>query len=69
MLKISQFSTFGGHTQAEYQTFISLISLKAQINAYHTVFLVSAGIVLVGAFMAIMIGDVKMDPKVHVHVE
>lgn len=39
---------------------ISLISLKAQIDGYHTVFLVSASVVLTGAFLALFIGNMRL---------
>jgi EmrB/QacA subfamily drug resistance transporter len=70
ILKITQFSSFHGKTPAEYQEFVSLIILKAQMNGYHTVFIVSATIVLIGAFVAYYMGNVNLrsDEKVHVEV-
>ncbi|HEY5137871.1 MAG TPA: DHA2 family efflux MFS transporter permease subunit, partial [Methylococcales bacterium] len=68
VLKIAQFSSFHGKTVAEYKQFVSLITLKAQMNGYHTVFVVSAAIVMIGAFVAYYMGNVNLrgDEKVHV---
>jgi EmrB/QacA subfamily drug resistance transporter len=66
---ISGLSAFHGNTALQYGEFVALVSLKAQINGYHTVFLVSAAIVMLGAILAFNIGNVKMKPDVKVHVE
>ncbi len=62
-------STFGGAILEQYKEYVALIILKAQINGYHVVFLVSAIIVGVGAFLAYFIGDIQIDKDVKVHVE
>jgi len=50
IFRISQLSIFKGHTAFEYQQFVALITLKAQVSAYGTVFLTSAAIVFLGSF-------------------
>ena len=45
MINLSRLSAFHGHTVLQYQQFIALISLKAQISAYGTVFLISSIVV------------------------
>jgi DHA2 family multidrug resistance protein len=69
VLHITQLSSFHGHTPAQYQEFVSLITLKAEINAYHTVFLFAALLVMIGAILAYRIGHVKADPSIKVHME
>jgi len=69
VLSISRLSSFSGTDSSQYAQYIGLIMLKAQINGYHTVFLVSAFIVLVGAVLALTIGNVQMKKGVKVHVE
>lgn len=68
VLKINQFSTFNG-IPAEYGQYVALIMLKAQINGYQTVFLVSFFIVFIGGLLAFGIGKVTLDKNVKVHVE
>jgi EmrB/QacA subfamily drug resistance transporter len=69
VLKITQFSNFHGKTPAEYQEFVSLITLKAQMNGYHTVFILSSIIVFLGALLAYYMGDVNLRSDEKVHVE
>ena len=69
VLEISRWSAFHGNTMQQYGQFVGLISLRAQIDAYHTVFLWSAIIILVGAVMALGIRDVVMRKDVTIHVE
>lgn len=66
MINLSRLSVFHGQTALEYQQFIALISLKAQISAYGTVFLVSAIVVFLGSFtvLALKIKNEKTDVKV-----
>lgn len=49
VLKLSQQSVIHSASTAAYQQFIGLITLKAQISAYQTVFVVSSAIVMLGA--------------------
>ncbi len=69
VIQISKLSHFNGGNIADYQQYVGLISLKAQIFGYHTVFLVSAAIVFIGAILAFGIGDITMNKNVTVHVE
>jgi EmrB/QacA subfamily drug resistance transporter len=69
VLSITKLSSFHGTTAAQYQTFVGLITLKADIDGYHTVFLAAAAIVFFGALMACWIGNVKMRKDMKVHVE
>ena len=69
VLKINTLSNFHGSTSAQYQQYIGLISLRAQINGYQTVFVAAALVVFVGAMLAFFIRDVKMNKDVKVHVE
>jgi DHA2 family multidrug resistance protein len=69
VLRISQLSSFHGTTRAEYAQFVALIGLKAQMSAYHTVFIVSAAVVAVGACLSFLIPKIEMKKGVKVHVE
>ena len=55
ILKISHFSTLTSHDPNIIKEFISLVILKAQVNAYANVFLISAAVVFVGAFAALLL--------------
>lgn len=50
VLQINNYSHFWGTNITELQTFIGLITVKAQINAYHYVFIISSIVVGLGAF-------------------
>lgn len=69
VLAINQLSSFQGTDPLQYQQFVALMTLKAQINGYNTVFEIAAAMVIVGAFLAYFIGNVKIQPKTQVHVE
>lgn len=69
VLSITKLSTLYSHDVAAYKQFVALIMLKAQVNGYHTVFLTSAALVLLGAGTAYFIGSLKEDKNVKVHVE
>jgi DHA2 family multidrug resistance protein len=69
VLLINQYSTFLGTTAAEYKQYVSLITLKAQIDGYRTVFFVSATLVFIGGVLAFFIRNVQMKKNVQVHVE
>lgn len=53
VLSIASNSTLNVHTAAATKTFIGLIELKAQVDAYHTIFLTGMAILLVGAVGAL----------------
>ena len=55
ILKINHFSTITSHNPNVIQQYISLIILKAQVNAYANVFFISAAVVFVGAFAALLL--------------
>ena len=54
---------------ADYQTFIALIILKAQVSAYATVFYVAAVLVFIGAISAFWIKIERERTDVHIMVE
>lgn len=62
-LSLSQSSIFNGKTILDYQKFIGLIELKAQIDAYSYVFLIGALILVFGAILALFIKNPKRIPK------
>lgn len=53
VLSIAQNSHLNIHTPASMQTFIGLIELKAQVDAYHTIFITGMSLLLVGAVAAL----------------
>lgn len=55
VINIAKRSFINTASQADYQKFIGLITLKAQISAYQTVFIISSIIVFVGALTAFLI--------------
>jgi len=55
VMRISQLSTFHGTSLLDYQKFIALITLKAQISSYTYVFLVAAAVVFLGSFTSLFI--------------
>ena len=55
MVAISLYSTVNSHTPAVLKQAIALISLKAQISAYSSVFITSAVLVGIGAFLSFWI--------------
>ena len=68
VLKITSMSSFNGASLRSLPVFTGLIILKAQISAYNTVFLTSAAVVFIGAFLALLI-KVKEEKNVKVVVE
>lgn len=69
VLRITSLSHFQGSGAAAYGTFIALISLKAQIDAYRTVYLLSGLLIVIGSFFILLMRSVNMKRGVHVHVE
>ncbi|MES2023147.1 MAG: MDR family MFS transporter [Patescibacteria group bacterium] len=55
ILKINSFSKLYSHASTDVQNYISLIILKAQVDAYDYVFLVAAIMIFVGAFLALLL--------------
>ncbi len=67
VLRLAKFSTYHGTSAIQYAQFVSLIELQARIIAYHTVFITSAVVVLVGSLLALSIrADVRKGVEVHV---
>ncbi len=69
VLRITKLSTLHSTLPADYAKFVALIGLKAQIDAYGTVFFISSVLITIGAFLILFMPNVKLDPKVTVHVE
>lgn len=68
-LRISEFSSFHGTNPKDYAAFVSLISLKAQIDAYATVFWAATALLIAGALLTLSMRRVDMKQGVTVHVE
>ena len=68
VLKISHYSTITSHAPNVVQEFVSLVILKAQVNAYANVFLISATIVFIGAFLVLFlkVKNERTDIKVQI---
>jgi EmrB/QacA subfamily drug resistance transporter len=69
VLKISALSNFHGQSALQYGQFVAMITLKAELNAYNTVFIVASLFVLAGAILALFMSNIKMRTDVKVHVE
>lgn len=72
VIAISQNSVIHATTQDQFTQAIGLISLKAQVSAYSTVFLISSVIVGVGAFLVLFIKfpkHEKGEEKVEIMIE
>ena len=68
VLEVSLHSVFHG-TAAQYQSFVALIILKAEVMGYDHVFAISAVVVFVGAILAWWIRVKEEKTGVTVHVE
>ncbi len=70
IIKLSNFSSFHGLTPIEFSQFTSLITLKAQVHGFSTVYVISAIITFIGAFLALLIKDIDINQKTQkVHIE
>lgn len=69
ILKINNYSQLFSDKLVDMQQYTTLIILKAQINAYDYIFIVSSIIVAVGSFAILWLKVKKEDTKVVVHVE
>jgi EmrB/QacA subfamily drug resistance transporter len=69
VLSIARNSTLNVHTPAATQTFIALIELKAQVDAYHTIFLAGMTLLAIGAIASfwLNIPERKLDEPIVVH--
>jgi len=69
VMKINSLSTLASHAPDKIQQFVSLVILKAQIDAYDHVFMISAIIVAIGSLTALLLkipDEEKLKEKVHV---
>ena len=68
ILKINKWSHIASHNPAVVKEFITLVTLKADVNAYAHVFLISSIVVFIGAILAlfIKIKNERTDIKVQV---
>jgi EmrB/QacA subfamily drug resistance transporter len=69
VLSINGFSKLGSHIPSVIQKYITLITLKAQIDAFDYVFLTAAIIVFIGAFTILFLKLKKERTDIHVQVE
>ncbi len=69
VLTINSFSKLSSHIPSDIQTYVSLITLKAQVDAYAFVFLISSIIVFVGAFTILFLKLKNERTDIQVHVE
>jgi DHA2 family multidrug resistance protein len=68
VMMINSLSVLHSHAAIDIQNFVMLIELKAQIDAYNYVFIISSIIVLIGAFavLSLKLKNERTDIKVHV---
>ncbi|MES2315714.1 MAG: MDR family MFS transporter [Patescibacteria group bacterium] len=69
ILKINSLSTLTSHTSLNIQKYSSLVIMKAQIDAYDYVFILSSILVFVGAFAVLFMKLKKENTDIQVHVE
>ncbi len=69
VLTINSFSKLNTHAPLVIQKYISLLVLKAQINAYDYVFLIASIIVFVGSFTILFLKLKNERTDIHVRVE
>lgn len=69
ILTINGYSTIHTHAPIEIQKYISLVSLRAQVDAYDYVFLIASLIIFFGAFATLFLKLKKERTDIKVHVE
>ncbi|HPS21236.1 MAG TPA: MFS transporter [Candidatus Paceibacterota bacterium] len=69
VLRINQFSHFFGTALVDFQKYVALIILKAQISAYSFVFIVSSIVVFLGSFTILTLKIKNENTNVKVLVE
>ena len=69
VLRINQFSHFFGTALVDFQKYVALIILKAQISAYSFVFIVSSVVVFLGSFTILTLKIKNENTNVKVLVE
>lgn len=68
VLNINSWSILKSINPLDIQKYVTLVELKAQINAYQTVFVTAATIVFIGSFVSLFL-KVKKERNIQVHVE
>lgn len=68
VLKINSLSVLSSHNLIDVQKYISLVILKAQVDAYGYVFLIASAVVFIGAFtiLTLKIKNERTDIKVQI---
>ena len=69
MLTIGHFSVLHSHARQVVMEFVALMELKAQVDAYDYIFMLSGIIVMVGAFAILTLRLKHERTNVTVHVE
>ena len=69
IMTINKFSVLHSYTITNIKTYIGLITLKAQIDAYDYVFLIASIIIFIGSFAALLLKVDKERTDIKVHVE
>jgi hypothetical protein len=69
VLHINALSTLRSHAAIDIQKYISLLTLKAQVDAYDYVFIISALLVAVGGIAILWMKIEREDTTTAVHVE
>ena len=69
LLTINHFSIISTHNPQAIAQFISLVSLKAQVDAYAHVFLISSILVFVGAFLALLLKVKNERTDIQIQIE
>ena len=69
VLSIARNSQLNVHTPQALQTYIGLIELRAQIDAYHTIFLIAMSVLLLGGIASLWlhIPEKKLEEPIIVH--
>ena len=69
LMNINYWSTLSSHEALSVQTYVSLVSLKAQVSAYSHVFLVAGFIILFGAGVSLFLKVKKENLNIKVQIE
>jgi EmrB/QacA subfamily drug resistance transporter len=69
VLRINSLSTLRSHAPIDIQKYISLVTLKAQVDAYDYVFIISALLVAIGGIAILWMKIERERTDVRVHVE
>jgi EmrB/QacA subfamily drug resistance transporter len=69
VIELSQYSSLHSTNPADYGTFLSLITLKAEVMAYDHVFVVAAIVLLLGSFTALLLKIDKENLDMKVQIE